>query len=182
MEQWKKIPSHPDYSTSSDGRIRRIVPDKYNRPCRELKQHLDAGGYLRLCLTTNGVEHTVHVHSLVCEAYHGSRPDGCQVAHKDGIRSNNNQENLRWATPSENTSDKYLHGTITYGENHWSKKNPDLVLRGTANRGGGGKLTDEMVREIRSDHRLLKHIAEQYGVSMVMVSRIRRRLAWAHVI
>lgn len=44
------------------------------------------------------------------------------------------------------------------------------------------KLTDDAVREIRSDRRLLREIASEHGISETTVSGIRRWQLWPHVI
>src|SRR3546814_16009402 len=49
------------------------------------------------------------------EAFVGPRPDGMEVAHNDGDPLNNRLENLRYATPAENTDDKLKHGTLLRG-------------------------------------------------------------------
>lgn len=43
------------------------------------------------------------------------------------------------------------------------------------------KLTDDEVREIRTDRRLLREIAEDFGVSQTTISGIRRRTLWVHL-
>jgi hypothetical protein len=59
-----------------------------------------------------GKRRVLSVHRAVCLAFHGLPPsDRHEVAHGDGTRDNNRPENLRWATRSENQSDRTLHGT-----------------------------------------------------------------------
>lgn len=55
------------------------------------------GGYCRSTISK-------HVHRLVAKAFLENPEDNskCWVDHIDGNRSNNNVENLRWVTPSEN--------------------------------------------------------------------------------
>lgn len=42
------------------------------------------------------------VHSLVCEAVYGPRPEGYEINHKDGIKTNNHPSNLEYCTGEEN--------------------------------------------------------------------------------
>lgn len=41
------------------------------------------------------------------------------AAHHDGIKSNNNWENIRWKTKAENELDKIRHGTIPKADWHF---------------------------------------------------------------
>lgn len=184
MTEWKQIPSYPDYEASSDGEIRRVVPDYLNRPLRVLRQHQAPSGYMRVSLTRNRTEErTCSVHVLVCETFQGPcPPDKEEVGHGNGKNHDNRADNLRWVTKIENAADRALHGTNQTGSNHWSHHRPDRIVRGEANKGGGGKLSDAAVREIRASSSLLKEASECYGVSMSLISQIRRGKAWTHVI
>lgn len=51
-----------------------------------------------------------YIHLLVLEAFAGSRPDGMEALHIDGNKINNNTDNLRWGTSSENNRDIVRHG------------------------------------------------------------------------
>lgn len=44
------------------------------------------------------------------------------------------------------------------------------------------KLTDDDVRAIRDDRRLLTEIADDYGVSTTTISGVRRQMLWTHVV
>lgn len=46
--------------------------------------------------------------------------EGQIVRHLDGNPKNNKLDNLEWGTPKENHDDKYIHGTVQFGENHHS--------------------------------------------------------------
>lgn len=112
VEEWREIPSAPGYYASSIGRIR-------NRHGLVLKQRLDSAGYLRLTVCVNGRQRYSMVSRLVCEAFHGQPPTADhEAAHGDGVRDNNRESNLRWATPLENREDMKLHGTWPALENH----------------------------------------------------------------
>jgi hypothetical protein len=82
-----------------------------------------------------------------------------------------NPAHLFIGTPQDNVMDCVAKGRF----------NPPV---GINNLGGGGKLNDEKVREIRL--RLLagetqQSIAERFGVDQTMVSLIHRNRKWAHV-
>ncbi len=50
------------------------------------------------------------VHALVALAFIGPRPDGYDVMHIDGTRTNNAVGNLRYGTRSENCLQAYAEG------------------------------------------------------------------------
>ena len=89
MERWKAIESLPGYSVSDKGRVRKDSTGQIMVLSKN-------GGYCRIIIAK-------HVHRLVAEAFIEKPSDNkCWVDHIDGNRSNNNVENLRWVTPSEN--------------------------------------------------------------------------------
>jgi hypothetical protein len=51
------------------------------------------------------------VHHLVARAFIGERPDGLQVCHGDGNKTNNAAANLRYDSISANVRDSVEHGT-----------------------------------------------------------------------
>jgi hypothetical protein len=51
-------------------------------------------------------------HILVCEAFHGPKPEPHhEVRHLNGNGQDNRPENLAWGTKSENRADAVRHGT-----------------------------------------------------------------------
>lgn len=102
---------------------------------------------------------------MVCEAFHGPRPDRHQVAHFDGDRTNNRADNLRWATQVGNEADKVSHGTRAWCERH-----------------GMHKLTSAEVRQIREIHAErrsgYKATAEKFGISIQQVCNIANGKSW----
>jgi hypothetical protein len=108
-EEWRTIPSHPDYQASSLGRIR-----SHRRKKTRLMSASPTGSYyLAVCLRTDNSrgKHTMNVHALVAEAFFGPRPEGLEVRHLNGDSRDNRAENLEYATHSENLRDRARHGT-----------------------------------------------------------------------
>lgn len=61
--------------------------------------------------TQLGRGHSVYIHQLVCEMFHGKKPaPHYEVRHLDGNPQNNHPENLRWGTRAENVRDMVDHG------------------------------------------------------------------------
>lgn len=108
-----------------------------------------------------------HAHRVMCILVHGqpSSP-GLEAAHNCGMGHMGcvNPRHLRWASPQENTADKFAHGTVLRGEG----------LPTT-------KLTEDQVREIRKRRQrgeTLSRLADEFGVSFQLVSMIARGKCW----
>ena len=176
-EEWRAVIGWEDlYQVSSLGRVRsldrlsRFI--KSGRPItRKLKgkilrqyKHKHRGGYPTVGLHRDGEQITHFVHRLVCEAFHGPRPAGADVAHADGNTANSHADNLRWATRRENMADTIIHGTRAAGERH-----------------GNSKLTARNIIEIRSAKNVSQRkLAAQYGVVQSCVANILAGRRWAN--
>lgn len=176
-ELWRDIPGYEGYyQASSEGRIRsvaRVVPATRNgllatriSPAKVLTAHLNTprGGYYYVKLSTENKPITKAVHSLVCAAFHGSRPDGMTAAHNNGVSTDNRSENLRWATLRDNHSDKVTHGTLLVGADN-----------------GSAKLTENQARAIKFSEENKHVLAERFGVSEAAIRLIRDGKRWKHV-
>ena len=127
-EEWRDIPGFEGlYQASSLGRIKslsRVV--RSHQGARTLKEKIlkqtPDNGYLAVHIRSpRGVVIRKRVHQHICATFHAKpqpEPDGSrlEVAHNDGNPVNNRADNLRWATPLQNTLDKFQHGTVQKGE------------------------------------------------------------------
>lgn len=119
---WRKIVDWP-YSVSSDGQVRN------DRSGRTIRQNLHKSGYLQVQVWNKRKFKTFLVHRLVAQCFLGDKPE-LEVAHSDGIRTNNNLANLRWVSHVENMRDRDLHGSTARGvRNGKTKHSDDLVSR-----------------------------------------------------
>lgn len=181
IEIWKPVPGWEGlYEASSLGFIRSFdrvvlsiskngVRRTWTSRGRILRPSITRKGYLGLALSRPGERATTReVHRLVCLAFHGPPPtDIHHAAHRNGKRTDNRAENLRWATPKDNQADQYAHGTRRLGESH------PLA-----------KLTNKQVREIRARAtrgEMQADIARCLGVSQGQVSSIVLRQTWKHI-
>ena len=122
---------------------------------------MTSGGYGAILIDG----HQRGVHTVICELVHGPKPNaGFEVAHGCGVRSCCNPKHLRWATRSDNHSDKLKHGTHNRGERH-----------------SRAKLTEADVREIRSLQGKMTQsaLARRFGVSPATLREILIRKIWA---
>jgi hypothetical protein len=125
MPEWRPIPN-TNYLASDEGEIRHVSSEK---PRKLQRQH---GGYVYVNLWRNKRLIMVTVHSLVAAAFLGPRPEGSQIRHLDGKRSNNRPGNLVYGTAKENAADRERHGKTMRGQ-----------------RNGNAKLSDDEVNIIR---------------------------------
>ena len=159
-ETWKPVVGHEGfYSVSDLGRVESLRRGIILSPILR-------GGYFFVNLHVDGVRKMGDIHALVLEAFIGPRPAGMECRHDDGIKTNNNVENLRWGTRSENQMDRAKHGTSNRGE-----------------RCGSSKLTEWSVGWIR---RFLEHgfagqryLARMFGVDEATIRKIKKREIWA---
>lgn len=118
-EEWRQVEGWPGYEVSSLGRVRsvgRVIMRSNGIPQTVRTRILSAAtdpvsGYLRVGLYLTGMRRrTLLVHVLVARAFHGKRPEGCEVRHLDGNGSNCAATNLAYGTSSENNWDQIAHG------------------------------------------------------------------------
>lgn len=168
------------YAVSSLGRIKRIAytqdlpvrssPDKLwpvHLPEMLLAPYVGRAGYLAVSLHGSGKRSKTHaLHVIVCEAFHGARPEGMFALHGDDNKTNNVPDNLRWGTPRENVQDAITNGRL--------KRGLDTV---------NARLTEAQVREILADNRRTSgpKLAARYKVDHVTIYRILRRETWRHI-
>lgn len=148
-------PEYPGLVIADTGEVQGL--SRWGRPIW-LKQRSDKDGYKVV-----SYRHVpVRVHRLVCIAYHGPRPTSDhQVAHSNGINTDNRAGNLRWATTAENQADMIRHGTDLRGERH-----------------GRAKITWADVEAIRTSSEPGSVLAARYGMTRSNIAKIRTNQTW----
>ncbi len=169
-EIWAPIHLPYPYEVSNLGRVRRLEDRTCGKAGAILQGSPNSKGYRRVTLCSPGKpKKTATISGLVCRAFHGPKPsDGHEVAHEDGVRTNDRADNLAWKTHPENELDKRRHGRVGAGE-----------------RSGRAKIGEAEVRAIRAllmtDRFTKTEIASLFGVSDGLVSHIEYGRAWAEV-
>lgn len=165
-EVWAHIPRYEGrYKASNLGNILSLKYRGNYGTEATLSLMRQSNGYMRVRLL-NGKAELVHV--LVAEAFIGPKPKGCQINHKNGIKTDNRPENLEWVTPSENCKHKFRIGRhCLKGENHNNRKltNGDVLE----------------IRRLRDAGVLLSEVAERFGINKGTASCIANRKDWKHL-
>lgn len=166
MERWEQIPNFSTYEASTEGRLR-STNYKRSKKTKVLKLALSPDGYLKtMLLDDDGKYRSWTVHKFVALAFHGAKPEGLEINHIDGVKTNNKPCNLEYVSKSENLKHAYKIGLIS----------PKI---GSSN--GNAKLTEQDVKEIR-EHAAnsgryygRKMLAEKYGVSECTIKEVVTR-------
>lgn len=173
QQNWKPIPGFEDYEISDYGTVRRLTDAKSTKAGAYLTPNRDKYGYLRIRLwdaRKSGVVQT-QVHRLVAKAFIGEIPEGQEVNHKDGNKSNNHVSNLEYVTHQENIAHSFRElnrtETVPRGENaHHAKLTTPQVIE---------------IREKCATGKTRRALAAEYNVSHVAITAIVNRKTWKHV-
>lgn len=100
---WYPIPGHPDYAVNEAGEVLSI------RRGSILMPWLNNMGYPTIRLYP--ARRNRLVHKLVALVFYGPCPEGQEVRHLDGDRTNPSAANLAYGTRRQNIEDMRAHGT-----------------------------------------------------------------------
>jgi hypothetical protein len=159
MEEWKPIEECPDYQISNKGNV---MSYKRNKEI-VLKTVMSHRGYLSVKLSHYGVRKMYKVHQLVLKHFGPPQPPNTTPDHINRVKTENDIQNLRWATPEEQRE----NSVPAKGESH-----------------GSARLTEVQVIEIK---RRLKEkanqakLAKEYGVGLTQIKNIKAGKRWAYL-
>lgn len=113
----------------------------------------------------------------------GLIPDGLFVLHRCDNPSCVRSDHLFLGTNQDNVADMQAKKRGPLGDRHWSRRRPELVLRGNAN--GSAKIAQDIALAILTEYatELISQskLAKKYGISQQHVSKIVRGERWAHL-
>ena len=123
-------------------------------------------------------------HRVAYELAYGPIPAGLQVCHHCDVRTCVRPDHLFLGTAYDNIRDCIHKGRhVTTRQRKPIQERRDIRRYGEAN--GSAILTADQVRAIRRLHAeegmSTRALGRMFGVSSTLVSRIVRRLAWAHL-
>ena len=97
-----------NYMIHRDGRV-------YNQKYDRFLKHYDSGsGYLQVGLWKDSRRKQMKIHRLIGNAYIENPENKPCIDHIDRNPQNNNIENLRWVTTSENNRNRSVYGAIPF--------------------------------------------------------------------
>lgn len=165
-EEWR--PSMvPNYEVSSLGRVRRSAPGRKTYVGRVMKQQRQECGYMSVRPTVDGANVFFYVHDLVAAAFHGPKPPGQIVNHKDTDKTNNVPSNLEYTTHAGNMAHAAENDRMVKGESHHASK-----------------LTEDGVRQLRAERAAgisFSKLAAKHGISIATAFNVATRKYWSHV-
>ena len=122
-------------------------------------------GYLYVRLNNSSGRKIKYIHRLVAEAFISNPKDFPAVNHIDGVKRNNQRQNLEWCTNKQNTKHALANGLIHNG----GSTHPFC------------KLSPSDVRIIRQSTETCREAGQRFGVCAQTVSDVRRRIKYADI-
>jgi hypothetical protein len=158
---WKEVKGFTNYFVSNKGDIM----SRWRKDELILKYRINKKGYCKIGLSKDKRSHQRCIHRLVAIAFIENPFNKEQVNHKDGVKTNNNVNNLEWVTPMENIDHAFMTGISPSGENHSS-----------------AKLTEKSVADMRILHAkggiTYTELAKIHNVSRPAISAAIRMKTW----
>lgn len=173
-ERWLPVVERPEvYEISSHGRARSV---DHTTIGKDGKLHVLRGvllkpqertGYLLYSLWVGERVTGRMAHRLVFSAFVGPIPDGLEINHIDGVKTNNRIENLELVTAKENCAHAVRLGLAPFGQ-----------------RKPSARLTDDEARQIvrrRAAGERSKDLAAEFGLAACTIANLVGGRNWNHV-
>ena len=150
--------------------------------------HTGANGYLQICTSICGSNKNIRIHRCVAETFLNN-PDNFEIVnHIDGNKQNNRLDNLEWCSRQYNYEHAVMMELVNPDHSYYFGLNSHYgYFQGSRN--GMAKLTEDDVIYIRLNYIPKgkgqkcnrRELAEYFGVSVGLISRIIKNEIWTHV-
>lgn len=169
--EYKDIPQNENYIALSDGRI------WSKKRCKFLKEANHMSGYSFIGkFTIDGYKRLRLTHEVIAWTFLGPKPEGYEINHINGIKSDNSSDNLEYVTRQQNIQKGWANGQF--------ENTRAMFKLNIGEKNGKSKLTEEDVKNImeaRENKIKIKTIAEYMGVGTSCINRIIAGTTWGHV-
>lgn len=162
---FKQIPYSKTHAVNENGDVINIRRRDY------IKHSLNHKGYPMVCLEN---KRSRAVHRLVAEMFIPNPDNKPQVNHINGIKTDNNVNNLEWNTNAENIKHAFDNDLIDRNL---------IKINAMGSNNNMSKLSESdvlTIRELAKD-KSDKEIAKCYGISRSTITLIRNRKIWTHI-
>jgi len=171
-EIWKPVRGYEDFYAASDqGSVARTSTCGGRKQWKPIGLQLVYTGYGRYTLSAYNSRRDFAAHRLVWEAFNGPIPEGMQINHKNGVKTDNRIQNLEVCTQSENTTHAFRVLKVKPNIN----PNP-------GSKNGRAKLREEQIPQIVSLYRsgdfTQRQLADKFKISPTMISFIVNGKNW----
>ena len=122
MEEFRKIEGYDNYEVSNLGNVKSLKSNILLTP-------INRGGYKRVSLSKDGKKFKFDVHRLVAKGFIPNPENKPFVDHIDNDRSNNDVNNLRWVSISQNSMNSKLRCDSTTDSKGISKSKKHKGLK-----------------------------------------------------
>jgi len=159
------------YAITNDGRVWSYpkITSTYSHSGKWLKPINNGNGYLQVVLRKDNKSKKKYIHRLVAKAFIDNLNDYSCINHKDGIKSNNDVDNLEWCTYSMNNQHAQDTGLSM---SRYSKKQKESISKiGKSNR----VLENEQVQNILELYKhgtSIENLLMKFNVSKSTIYRI----------
>lgn len=172
-EIWKDIPGYEGcYQASNLGRIKSLERkvEYNNQEDRILKEKImklnpTTRGYIRIGLCKKGRSRSHFVHRLIVSTFIGE--SNLQVNHIDGVKTNNNIDNLEYVTHQENIKHAVRIGLIKNN----SKINEKLIIKDYKN----GFRLRQLEKKYKTSHQDIRRVLKANNIEIESKGIRRRR-------
>ncbi len=146
---------------------------------RIMKQHIRKNGYCEIGLSRDKKRKTYLVHRIVAKAFIPNPNNLPEVNHKNGIKTDNNVNNLEWVTSSQNQIHAIKNGLQNFTQKHRDTARLTCKKNGEKNKGKifktrkTNKEQDTEIKKRFNNGESSLKLAVEFGVSKKTILNIK---------